>query len=388
MSKHRPGKRDSFFYHLLRGVGRLFLRLAYGYRSHSVRPSAPAYLVYCNHQTFLDPAMLGADFPRHMYFVASEHVVRRRGGGLIMRFFNPILRTKAKTETATAMDILRYLRQGKNVCVFIEGECTYDGLPMPIADSASHLAKLSGCALVIYQLHGGYFTQPRWGKGLRKGRMWGELAAEYSAEQLKGMSQRQIQQQIEQDLFIDSYAEQRRLMIPYRGKTPAEALETALFVCPCCERIGGLTSKGDRFSCGCGLALRYDEYGFFHAVAGELPFATVHEWFVWQKQWLKDLAARARDEAGPLLADPDQEITRQNGAERFQADLAMYWDRLTLTRHGGRQLVFPLTEIHEISCHERMRVSFIHNNILYELNSPYPRSGVKYQLLFRLLKQL
>ncbi len=386
MSKHSFAKSDAFIYYAVRWIAKLFVSFAYGYQSGNVRPRAANYLVYCNHQTLLDPAMVGADFPRHMYFVASEHVVRRKGGRLIQALFHPILRTKARTETDTAMAILRQLRQGHNVCVFIEGECTYDGLPMPIPENAAHLAKLSGAALITYRLHGGYFAHPRWGKGWRKGRAWGELVAEYSPEQLQAMSREALQRQIVADLFVDAYAEQARQPIPYRGKTPAESLETALFACPICHQTGGLVSRGETFRCGCGLSLTYDAYGFFQAQAGKPPFATVQDWFAWQKGWLRDLAAQAGTHPGPLLADAGQDVTLPATGESFQADLALFADTLTLTRPAGAALVFPLAEIREISCHERMRLSFIHNGILYELTSPYARSGVKYQLLFRLLK--
>lgn len=384
MSAHRTRKIDRFWYMLLRPAAKAVSRWLFAYEKHIVRPKAPVNLIYCNHQTILDAAMVATDFPGHMYFVCSEHVPRRKGGWLLMLFFNPILRMKARRETEAALNILRALRQGYSVCVFMEGECTYDGDPMPIPQTASHLAQMAGCSLLTYRLHGGYFTQPRWGRGLRRGRMYGELAGEYSPEQLQAMSREEIQARIEADISVYSQQEQAERPVAYIGKTPAECLETVLFLCPVCGEVGQLHSQGRRFYCQCGLTLIYDEYGHFQAPQGPPPFATVKDWLHWQKEQMPALAASGRQ---PLLTDAGQIVFQRDTQQHYTADLAFYKDKITLTRPDGQVREFPLEEIADINCSERTLVNFLYQGCYYEIQTPYPRSGLKYQMMFRALKQ-
>lgn len=382
ISKHECKDRDLTMYRLFRPAAIAIARWMYRFQRHPVQPKADTYLVYSNHVTFLDPALLAADFPRPMYFVASEHLLRRKGVKLAAKAFNPIIRVKARTETAAAMNILRCLRKGKSVCVFIEGERSMDGVTVPPAANAAHLAQLSGCALVTYRLHGGYLTDPRWSNGLRKGRVYGEAVHEYSAEELQRIPREELQAQIAADLLVDAYADQDKEPVAYRGRTPAENLEVALCLCPRCGGMDKLHSQGDRFYCDCGLELRYDEYGFFRAADGEPPFPTVREWFVWQRGKLEELARNFQGEQ-PIFVNTGQTLIRP-GIDRKTSEvtLSMYRDRLTLEYSDGGKLDIPFAETHDLCCHDRMRISLIHDNILYEINSPYTHCSIRYQIAF------
>ena len=45
--------------------------------------------------------------------------------------------------------------------------------------------KISGAGLVTSRISGGYLTTPRWGKGIRRGKIFGEVVNVYSAQQIK-----------------------------------------------------------------------------------------------------------------------------------------------------------------------------------------------------------
>ena len=132
-------------------------------------------LLIPNHTCAWDPLLVAMSLPRkQVYFVASEHIFR---WGLISRLLNwlvePIPRRKASSGADTVKACLRHLKAGHSVCLFAEGEQSWDGLNQPIFPATGKLARSSGATLVTFRLEGGYLSLPRWGKGVRRGRMRG-----------------------------------------------------------------------------------------------------------------------------------------------------------------------------------------------------------------------
>ncbi|RXM21736.1 hypothetical protein EO238_27485, partial [Citrobacter sp. AAK_AS5] len=70
--------------------------------------------------------------------------------------------------------------------------------------------------------------------------MRGYEVGRYSAETLERMTVDEILSLIRRDLHEDAYARQAENQTLYRGKRLAESLETALYVCPQCGRMGTL----------------------------------------------------------------------------------------------------------------------------------------------------
>jgi hypothetical protein len=96
---------------------------------------------------------------------------------------------------------------------------------------------------------------------MRRGKMFGHVSGKYSAAQLKNMTNEEVSALIERDLCEDAYARQHVNPVRYRGKHLAEHLETTLYLCPRCKRIGTLHSQNARLTCGCGLQAQYSEFG-------------------------------------------------------------------------------------------------------------------------------
>jgi 1-acyl-sn-glycerol-3-phosphate acyltransferase len=399
MEKTKWRRDRRIFHHLVyRVLGSLARPLIYrmtAFQASEDRLESAPGLIYCNHNCDIDAVLVGLGLRKHMYFVSSAHIIYKKWGPLIRFLFDPILRFKGKADTSATMDILRRLRAGDNVCIFIEGERSYDGLTGEIPDSGAHLAKLAGVPLYTYRLRGGYFTHPRWSTRLRMGWMRGELAACYTPEQLKAMDQQELQRTIERDLFVDAYADQEQNPHAYLGEHIAENLETALFLCPRCGGIGTLHSEDDRLTCVCGLQLRYTEYGYLESLDQiPAPYRTVRDWYHWQKEQVKKICHEAlalRQVEQPLTEDEDQCFySYGEGRQReliLRGRLALYTDRLELPQlDGGRESV-PLDQVVAFSCHQQMQLGLIlKDGRFHEIHSTHPRSAIKYQLFYNCLK--
>ncbi len=133
------------------------------------------------------------------------------------------------------------------MCLFAEGNRSYNGVTGPIFPATGKLAKATGASLVTYRFEGGYLTTPRWSRSTRKGNMRGYVVNVYSPEQLKTMSPEEVNQRIREDIMEDAFDRQLTMPYRYKGKDLAKGLEHALYFCPKCGKTGTLHSSKKHF---------------------------------------------------------------------------------------------------------------------------------------------
>ncbi len=256
-------------------------------------------LIVSNHVTTWDPLLLALSFPKTpIRFVASEHIFRHGWvSRLLERLVAPIARRKGSTGMDTVRACLRALKEGETVCIFAEGDASWDGLTHPIFPATGKLARSSGATLVTYRLEGGYLSLPRWSKKLRKGKMRGAAVGVYPAETLRKMKGEEITALINRDIFEDAWKRQRAEHVAFRAKNRAEGIEQGYFLCPGCGRVGTVRGVGDRIVCSCGFETFYTEEGFLDPPE---PFGTLADWDAWQLERLKSLPV---PEDGVLFSD-------------------------------------------------------------------------------------
>ncbi len=257
-------------------------------------------LILCNHNTDLDFLLLAGSYSGTMDFVVTESLIRMGfWGHLIAEHLRPILHDKGSVGAGTVRQIVNRIRAGRNVALFPEGNRSFDGLTCPIPPATGGLARISGATLVLYRLTGGYFTSPRWGKGLRRGKMEGRVAGVYSPQELKAMSSEQVQALIEEGLREDAYQEQEKKPVRFKSRCGALFLETLLFACPACGKIGSVHSDKNKVSCECGYELIYTPYGYLKDPAEKV--LTLTEVMCRQKEHLKQVLTDAED--SPVWTD-------------------------------------------------------------------------------------
>ncbi|MDL2257672.1 1-acyl-sn-glycerol-3-phosphate acyltransferase [Eubacteriales bacterium OttesenSCG-928-K08] len=378
-------KRHEPIYRFFRGLlSPLFKRLLRYYEYDVVEPTQNPTIILANHVTDFDPMLMSVSFPQQMYFVASEHILRL---GLVSRIIKylaaPIGRTKGRRDAVTVMEVFRTLKKGKNVCVFAEGNRTFTGKTCEVLASTGKMVRVSGADLVTYKLTGGYFSSPRWSRSLRKGAMTGRLIGRYTAAQLQLMSAQEVNALIEKDLYEDAYARQEEEHIAFKGKDLAENMEIALYICPKCEQVKTMKSKGNFFSCTCGYTVEYTQFG--ELVGENVIFNSTTDWDEWQLKKLPALIEEAGEK--PICSDQNQRIYKVQPASRSQlieeGELKIYRDRLCCGNSS-----FLISDISDMAIYGRMTLAFstLDGN-QYEIKSPFPRSACIYFELFQILKK-
>lgn len=374
-------KRHIRTYRFFRPLITPLIRRKFNYTYDPIPESAAPYFLLCNHNIDYDPILLGLASPSHTYFVATENVLRKGlVSRLLMRYLKPIIHTKGKAGLQSSMEILRQLKAGHNVALFPEGNRSFNGVTGPILPATGKLAKRSGASLITYRIEGGYLTQPRWSRSLRRGKVCGKLVHIYTPEELKSMTDADIITAIERDLHEDAYETQSHERVTFRGHDLAAGLEAALFTCPKCGKIGALYSHGDTISCSCGFSAVYDVYGDLTDTDGIKR--TVTAWDAWQRQQLSAL----RDTAGtdtPMFSDfvTVRQIQDHVVQKTFSADLTAYRDHFTL----GDTVILP-GEIEGAAIFSRNTLT-AHVDAQYEIRGTEDFCALKYLYLFDSMKK-
>lgn len=387
-------KRHQIFWKIIRFIAPSVLKPLYKYSYELAPKLEPPYLVFSNHNGDLDPALVALSFPQQMYFVASEHVYRAGFASKILRFvFEPIAKRKGTADAVTVMKSIRALREGKNVCIFPEGQKSFNGITGEINIATGKLVKASKASLVTYKLEGGYFTTPRWGKGIRKGKMHGSIVNIYNKEDLEKLSPEEITDLVKKDLYEDAYQKQSQNPIAYKGKNLAEGIEHALCLCPECKQIDTLFSKKNSVFCkNCNFTTSIDIYGYFDE---SCKFKTVLQWDEFQQEELKKLIQEKSSEKSEFIFS-DDEVTLKSVKAEHQEEIigtgkfSMFTDKFIFNSVKDEKeisLEIPQKNIVDISMYGKQALVFSDNNgNYYELTSKNIINVRKYIFCFKYLK--
>ena len=116
-------------YRFVAWVLRAWFRL--GYRLEVVGqeriPMSGSLVLASNHQSNLDPPLIGAFFPREISFVAKKQLFANPWFGRLIRHFNAIPLDRAGVDLRALKEIRARLAEGRDLLVFPEGTRSRDG---------------------------------------------------------------------------------------------------------------------------------------------------------------------------------------------------------------------------------------------------------------------
>lgn len=374
-------KRQRFHQHIisfLRVIAAPILKRVYAFRPERFDGQDGPFLLLANHVTAVDPLLVCLSVRPQMYIVASEHLMQKGFGSKLLRFFfAPIERRKGDSAVTTVKTMLAKLKAGFNVCIFPEGTCSFDGTNSPFLPTIGKLAKAAKVSLVTYRFEGGFFTLPRWGKGIRRGDYYGHTVGVYSPETLKQMTDAEINEAIRADLDENAYARQAIAPVAYKSRHRAELLESAFFLCPNCRRVGTLKTRGDTIRCNCGMNGKLDAY---YRLSG-LPFSTLPEWDAFENDWLKEAAE------DPAFAFSDEGATLIR-ADKQHRRTVLCTGPMTMTREtfsiGDR--TFAVSDISDMELVRRNLLVFSTPDAYHQVTGQDTLNTRKYMQLYRIWK--
>jgi len=363
--------------------------------NEKVKEISPPFIMVGNHVSFWDPFFLHMDITPTVQYITSDNIFRTFLLGTVMRILGSIPTSKFMSDIGTIAQVLRVIKNRGVIGVFPEGRRTWDGSKLAHVPTVSKLIHRLRLPVIGVIIKGGYLSNPRWGRHIRPGKVELEYKLIFTPEELKGISVEEAHRLMEERLYHDDMEWQRRNMIPFVGKAPAEYIEKALFVCPNCKSIKTIHSKDDIGTCtSCGYSFRYNRFGFLEALSGPLVFNTVSDWNRWQLEYYEKFLVEKIDTREVLLEE-GRSILLQG--YRTKPLRKINTGRAMITPEGvafqttiGKKIFFPIREILGENVQNGEKLEFYHSNSLFRLDFVNVRESafMWYQTIFLLHKIL
>ncbi len=143
---------------MVRSLVRLILKLLYRVEVRgSLPPQPPArLLIIANHQSLIDPFLLGAFLPFRLTWVVHSQIWARWYFRLIVRWAPHVVVDPAHPHAVRTL--IREIEAGRTVAVFPEGRITVTGALMKVYDGPAFLAAKTGAAILPVYIDGPLYT--------------------------------------------------------------------------------------------------------------------------------------------------------------------------------------------------------------------------------------
>ncbi len=375
----------------------LFIKLNVHYRNWKIMYATRGpFVVLPNHTNQWDPMAVSWVTPRAIRWVTSDAAFRD-GIKTLLTMGGAIPKLKEQSDMVTLQQLKEAKAMGLACGIFPEGAQNWDGRMLDLIPATAKLIRFLKLPVIVPLIKGGFITKPRYAWGSRRSRIDVEFTRIIDADEIQDMKLVEIERRINEALVQDDYEWQKTAKVQVHSETRAEHMELAHYLCPSCESVGSMISKGNILTCSCGYIIEVDQFGFFLYPEDGPSFDTPHHWLVWQNRHFVDGIIDTLDSADPgsdpvLLRDADITLMRGARATPMAAVLTgearLYKDRIEVGPPGGEIITFPLRETSAANTFKQQKFEFRFDKAQYRFAMPSRSiSGYKWEVAYKGLRQ-
>lgn len=160
-------------------------------------PAHGGVILAANHQSTLDPPLIGAGVPRRLNFLARKTLYRCKPFALLIRSLDAIPLDQEGSPLAGLREALRRVRRGEATLIFPEGSRTWNGPIAPFQPGFAVLARRSRAWIVPVAIEGAWHAWPRWARLPRFEPVHVHYGPPLSPEDIARMDDTQLVQEVE-----------------------------------------------------------------------------------------------------------------------------------------------------------------------------------------------
>ncbi len=210
-----------------------------------------------------------------------------------MRFFLtkvykaiPIL--KGQTEITTVRSMMKAIDKGKAVMIFPEAKASYYGANHDFVPGTSKFVKKMELDLVSFEIRGAYLTSPRWGeKNTKHGLIEITYKTLIKGEDMKNHTNEEVYEVLAKAIPYNDFDWNRERQYDYKPKNRALGLEKVIYVCPKCNGLKTISTKGNTIRCSnCGEIAHFNDKCFLEG----LQFDNLVDWSKLQQKEIPRIA--------------------------------------------------------------------------------------------------
>ena len=291
-------------------------------------------IVIANHASYLDPMVMSKlTRGRPVNFVCGEFLFRNHFWGNAFKKGGAIPKKQFVVDAVSVKSMMKVLKRKGVLLLFPEATRSVDGSTIAIDDGVAKMAKKVNAAIYIAHIHGAYAAMPRWGSGIRNGKITAEFVRKLPASKTAEMTADELQSYILDGLKYNENDYQREHKLTYKGKNLAKGLDNIAYQCPKCKeefsmKWGG-KGNGNAIVCSkCGNTAIMNVYGLLDKAKEEdVIFDDLKKWTSWEKQEVMD------------------QLKKGDFHMQLKADLYKVFDDTTFARTGDGMVTITSTEI-------------------------------------------
>jgi 1-acyl-sn-glycerol-3-phosphate acyltransferase len=127
-------------------------------------PPTGGVLLVSNHQSYLDPVLLGVWLKRPMSYLAKSELFKNRLFAKLIRSLGAFPLKQGKGDKAAIEETIRRLQEGHLLAVFAEGTRTEDGELQPIQRGVALVVRRANVPIIPVVLDGSFQAWPKGSK--------------------------------------------------------------------------------------------------------------------------------------------------------------------------------------------------------------------------------
>lgn len=155
-------------------------------------PATGGGLICANHQSLLDPILVGAACDRRLNYLARKSLFKYRALAKLMDWYDAIPLEREGMGLGGVKESLRRLKRGELVVLFPEGTRTNDGQLGTIKPGFSVLAQRSQVPLIPATISGAYDAWPRDRRWPRPAPLWIQFGPIIPADDVQSKSEEEL----------------------------------------------------------------------------------------------------------------------------------------------------------------------------------------------------
>lgn len=146
-----------------RAIARLVTTLCFDIKVHGARnvPREGGVLIVANHQSYIDPAAIGAHVRRMTNYVGKSELFEKPLLNWVNRSMGAFPVRQGEGDIGAVREAIKRLKEGAALVLFPEGSRTFDGELQPIAPGVGLIAKKAGVPVVPCVIEGSFDAWPR-----------------------------------------------------------------------------------------------------------------------------------------------------------------------------------------------------------------------------------
>lgn len=265
--KKRLRKPSFFIYYILGPIVILWLKTMLKIKRNKLKIKGPS-LIIAPHRSYYDfltiPYLI---YPTRSHIVATTYWYRNKYLKFLLNITGTIPKDQYRNDVRSILRIANYLKLGRNVMMFPEGQLSTYGRPLALPKGLDKLILKYKPNVYFINPNGTYLFSPKWNNTPGKGRIDASLELLIDKDELDTITNEEINNRLSNAfkknddlLYMREHPEYK-----YLRKNKAKGLDIVLMKCPNCSSI--MPFKTDKLnltceSCGFSLDFEIDSYRF------------------------------------------------------------------------------------------------------------------------------